>query len=183
MQFKQYTRFQVDFSSKWTTSFGILMGMSFFLRIVYYFGLMSLRDVGIIELLTSAIVGIFLCGGTVVYLNVLHRNAAGLYGMISAIFCLLVFIVTCTTGNVGRIILAFIWYSLTAFVLLATVGGYLPGKLLAGLMFAIPVVIRLIFFDLGHLGIIRWVQELAVLSSLSAMGCFAMGLKSVSKYK
>ena len=183
MRFKQYNRFQVDFSSKWTTSFGILMGLSFFLRIVYYFALRSFRDVSIIELLTSAIIGIFLCGATVANVNILRRDAAGLYGIIGAIFCLLVLIVTCTLGNLGRIILAFIWYSLTAIVLLSTVRGYLPGKLLAGLMFAIPVFVRLVFFDLGHIGIIRWVQELAVLSSLSAMGCFAMGLKVASKHK
>lgn len=183
MRLKQYTRYQVDFSSKWTASFGVLMGLSFFLRIVYYFGLMSLRDVGIIELLTSALFGIFLCGTTVVCLNVLHRNAPGLYGIVGAVQCLLVFIVTCTTGNVGRIILAFVWYVLTAVILLITVGGYLPGKLLAGLMFAFSVVVRLLFFDLGHLGIISWVQELAVLSSLTAMGCFAMGLKPVMRLK
>lgn len=183
MGFKKYTRFQVDFSSKWTTAFGVLMGLSFFLRIIYYFALRSFRDVGIIELLTSAIGGIILCGAVVVNVNILRRNAAGLYGIIGAIFCLLVFIVTCTTGNVGRIILALLWYTLTAVVLLMTVSGYLPGKLLAGLMFALPVVVRLIFFDLGHIGIIRWVQELAVLSSLSAIGCFAMGLKPVAKYK
>ena len=180
---KRYTRFQVDLSSTWTASFGILMGLSFFLRIVYYFALRSFRDVGIIELLTSAIIGIFLCGAVVVNVNILRRNTAGLYGIIGAIFCLLVFIVTCTTGNVARIILALIWYSLTAAVLLATVSGYLPGKLLAGLMFATAAVVRLLFFDLGHIGIIRWVQELAILSSLSAIGCFAMGLKPVSKYK
>lgn len=183
MHLKQYTRYQVDFSSKWTASFGVLMGLSFFLRIVYYFGLMSLRDVGIIELLTFAIVGIILCGGTVVYLNILRRNAPGLYGIVGAVQCLLVFVVTCTTGNLGRIVLALIWYALTAVILLITVGGYLPGKLLAALMFAFSVVVRLLFFDLGHLGIISWVQELAVLSSLSAMGCFATGLKPVMRQK
>ncbi len=177
MQLRQYTRYQVDFSSKWTASFGVLMGLSFFLRIVHYFGLTSLRDVGIIELLTSGLIGIFLCGGTVVCLNVLHRNAPGLYGIVGALQCLLVFVVTCTTGNLGRIILALIWYALTTLILLITVGGYLPGKLLAVLMFGVSVVIRLLFFDLGHLGIISWVKELAVLSSLSAIACFAMGLK------
>lgn len=183
MQLKRYMRYQVDFSRKWTASFGLLMGLSFFLRIVYYFGLMSLRDVGTIELLTSALVGVSLCGGTVVCLNVLHRNVPGLYGIIGVVQCLLVFIITCTTGNVGRIALALIWYALTAAVLLITVNGYLPGKLLAGLMFAISVAVRLFFFDLGHLGIISWVRELAILSSLSAIGCFTMGLQPIMRQK
>lgn len=183
MQLRRYTRFQVDFSSKWTATFGVLMGLAFFLRIVYYFGLMSLRDVGIIELLTSAVVGICLCGGAVLFLNILHRNAPGLYGMMGAIQCLLVFILTCTTGNIGRIILAFVWYALTAVILLITVGGYLPGRLLAAVMFFVPVFVRFFFFDLGRIGIIRWVQELAVLCTLTALGCFAMGLKSANNKK
>ena len=183
MQMKKYTRYHVDFSSKWTATFGILMGLAFFLRIVYYFGLRSLRDVGIIELLTSALIGICLCGGAVFFLNVLRRNAPGLYGMMGAVQCLLVFIVVCTTGNVGRIILAFVWYALTAVILLITVGGYLPGRLLAAVMFFAPVFVRFFFFDLGKIGIIRWVQELAVLCTLTALGCFAMGLKSALNKK
>lgn len=177
MQLKKYALFHVNFTSRWTAAFGVFMGMAFFLRIVYYFGLMSLRDVGIIELLTSAVIGICLCGGAVLFLNCLHRDAPGLYGLMGAVQCLLVFILTCTTGNVGRIILSFVWYGLTAVILLATVGGYLPGRLLAALMFFLPVFVRFFFFDLGQIGIIRWVQELAVLSTLTALGCFAMGLK------
>ena len=177
MQLKKYARFHVNFASKWTAAFGVFMGMAFFLRIVYYFGLMSLRDVGFIELLTSAIIGICLCGGAVLFLNYLHRDAPGLYGLMGAVQCVLVFILACTTGNIGRIILAFVWYAMTAVILVATVGGYLPGRLLAAVMFFLPVFVRFFFFDLGQIGIIRWVQELAVLSTLTALGCFAMGLK------
>lgn len=183
MQLKKYTRFQMDFSDKWTEACGALMGLSFFLRIAYYFGLRSLRDVGIVELLTFGIGGILLCGAYVVFQTCLRRNAPGLYGIMGAAHCLLIFILVCSTGNVGRIILALIWYAATAVVLLMTVGGYLPGRLLAGVMFLVPIFVRFFFFDLGHIGIIRWVQELAVLSTLAAFGCFAMGLKPSAHHK
>ena len=147
MQLKKYTRFHVDFQSNWTAAFGVLMGVAFFLRIIYYFGLMSLRDVGLIELLTSALTGICLSGGAVFFISVLKRNAPGLYGMMGAVQCLLVFIVVCTTGNTGRIILALVWYALTALILILTVGGYLPGRLLSGVMFFVPVFVRFFFFD------------------------------------
>ena len=177
MQLKQYTRYHVNFYSKWTAACGALMGLSFFLRIVYYFGLMNLRDVGIIELLTSAIIGIILCGGAVICLNGLRLDAPGLYGLMGALQCFLLIILSFTTGSPVRIILAIIWYVLAALVFLATVGGYLPGRLLAGLMFAIPFFVRLFFFDIGRIGLIKWFQELAVLSVLVALGCLAMGLK------
>lgn len=183
MQLKQYTRYHVNFDSKWTAACGALMGLSFFLRIIYYFGLMSLRDVGIIELLSSAILGIVLCGSAVVCLNCLHLNAPGLYGLMGALQCFLLIILSFTTGSPVRIVLAIIWYVLAALVFLATVGGYLPGRLLAGLMFAIPAFVRLFFFDIGKIGLIKWFQELAVLSVLLALGCFAMGLKSASHNK
>lgn len=183
MRLKRYTKYQIDFDSKWISTCGALMGLSFFLRIIYYFGLRSLRDVEFIELLTSAIAGIALCGAMVVFLICLRRNAPGLYGLIGAALCLAVLILSFTTGSPVRIILAIIWYVLTALILIATVGGYLPGKMLAGLMFAISVFVRLFFYDFGHLGIIAWVQELGVLSALVALGCLPMGLVPVVRRK
>lgn len=183
MKFKQYTHFQVDFSSKWTSACAACLGLSFFLRIAYYFALVSFRDVSIIELLTSGIIGIALCGTMAVYLKFLHRNAPGLYGIAGMIHCLLVVILSFTTGSAGRIILSLLWYGLTALILFATVGGYLPGRLLAALMFAVSIFVRLFFFDLGHIGLIQLVQEFAVLSSFAAFSCFAMGLKPIVSFK
>lgn len=181
MNLKQYTRYKINFDSQWITVSSALMGLSFFMRIVYYFALVSLRDVPVLELLASVIIGILLCGGFVVCLQCLRLNAPGLYGLIGAAQCLMVIVLSFTTGSPLRIILAVIWYALSAVILLATAGGYLPGRLLAGFMFLIPVIVRFFFFDLGQIGLIQWVNELAVLSLLIAFGCFAMGLKSTAK--
>lgn len=181
MNLKQYTRYQINFSSQWTATASALMGLSFFLRIVYYFGLVSMRDVSVIELITSVIIGILLCGGFVVCLRCIHLNAPGLYGLIGAAQCLMLVVLSFTTGSPLRIVLAILWYTISALVLLATVGGYLPGRLLAGLVFIIPAIVRLFFFDLGQIGLIQWVNELAVLSLLIAYGCFAMGLLPTTK--
>lgn len=183
MQLTQYTRYHINFGSKWIAACGALMGLSFFLRIIYYFGLMSLRDVGIIELLTSAIIGIILCGGFVVCMICLRMDAPGLYGLAGAAQCLFLIILSFTSGSAARIVLAIVWYGLTAAILLATVGGYLPGRLLAGLMFFISAFIRFFFFDIGQIGLIKWFQELGVLSVLIGVGCFAMGHKSSHKRK
>lgn len=183
MNLKQYTSYQIDFNSKWISACGAIMGLSFFLRIVYYFGLMSLRDVGIIELLISMIAGILLCGGMVVCLNCMRMNAPGLYGIAGAAQCLMLIILSFGTGSAIRIVLAILWYVLAAIILLMTVGGYLPGKLLASLMFFIPAGVRFFFFDIGKIGLIAWVNELAVLSVLIGIGCLAMGLKKTPRKK
>ena len=183
MRLKQYTNYHVNFNSKCTAACGALMGLSFFLRIVYYFGLMSLWDVGFFELLTSAFLGIILCGGVVVCLICMRMDAPGLYGLAGAAQCLFLIILSFTTGSAFRIVLAIVWYGLTAVILLSTVGGYLPGRLLAGLMFFISAFIRFFFFDIGQIGLIKWFQELGVLSVLIGVGCFARGLKSSHKRK
>ena len=118
-----------------------------------------------------------------VFLICLRRNAPGLYGMIGAALCLSVLIASFTTGSPVRIILAIVWYALTALILIGTVGGYLPGRMLAGLMFAIAALVRLLFYDFGHLGLISWVRELGVLSMLASLGCLPMGLEPMVKRK
>ncbi len=181
MNLKKYTRYGIDFNSKWTAACSGLMGLAFFLRLVYYFALRSFRDVGFVEILTSMILGIALCAAFVIYITCLRRNAPGLFGVMGAAHCLILLILCCTTGDWVRILLAVIWYASAATVLLATVGGYLPGRMLAALMFAIPAVVRLLFFDLGHLGLIGWVLELSVLSVLAGLACLAMGLRDIPK--
>lgn len=182
MNLKQYTRYQIDFDSKWIDTCSALMGLSFFLRIVYYFGLVSLRDVNIIELITSVIVGILLCGGFVVCLKCLRLNAPGLYGLIGAAECLMMIVLCFSNDSVLWIIIGIIWYLLTGIILLMTVGGYLPGRLLSFLMFLIPVFVRF-FISFGKHGLIRMTQEFAVMLTLIALGCLVMGLKAVSQKK
>lgn len=183
MGLRKYNQYHVDFDSKWTGACGALMGLSFFLRIVYYFALMNLKDVPLVEMLTSMILGILLCGGFVVCLICFRLNAPGLFGILGVAQCAILILATFATGNVLRIVLAILWYALCAAVFIVTINGNLPGRLLAGGVFWLGAFVRIVFFDLGRIGLFRWVQELAVLSVLIALGCFAMGLKSVNNEK
>lgn len=180
MRLKKYNQYHVDFDSKWTGACGALMGLSFFLRIVYYFALMNLKDVPFIEMLTSMILGILLCGGFVVCLICFRLNAPGLFGILGVAQCAILMLATFTSGNILRIILAILWYVLCAVVFVVTINGNLPGRLLAGALFWFGAFVRIVFFDLGKIGLFLWVQEFAVLSVLIALGCFAMGLKAAN---
>lgn len=177
MTLKQYTRYQMDFKSKWTSVCGALMGFSFFLRLIYYFGLTNIYDVGFVEILTTMILGTALCLAYLITLSVMRLNAPGVYGILGAVHCLLLILGTFSTGDGVRIALAVLWYVLAASVLLMTVGGYLPGRLLASLMFAIPVLVRFFVYDLGHLGLLQWVREFGILFALVGLACLPMGLK------
>lgn len=177
VKLKQYTRYQMDFQSKWTSACGILMGFSFFVRLIYFFGLTNIYDMGIVEILFTMILGTALCLGYLVTLSVMRLNAPGIYGILGAIHCVLLIFGSFSSGDPLRIVLAVLWYALAAGVLIMTVGGYLPGRLLAMLMFAIPILVRVFFYDLGHLGILQWVREFGILLALVGLACLPMGLK------
>ncbi len=176
MKLKQYTRFQMNFSGKWVNVCGALMGVSFFLRIVYYFGLTNLADIGMGEILVEMALGILICGLFLLLLSCIHLNAPGLYGILGTAYCLIL-IVGLFSGGWVRILLGTVWYLLSAVVLLATVGGYLPGKLLSAGMFAFALLIRFFCFDLGKLGLFTWVLEASNLCAIAGLVCLPMSLK------
>lgn len=177
MKLKQYTRYQIDFNSKWTSVCGAFMGISFFSRLIYYFGLTNIFDVAFVEILTTMILGTALCLAYLITLSVIRLNAPGVYGILGAIHCFLLIFGTFSSGDALRIVLAILWYALSAGVLVLTVGGYLPGRLLSSLMFFIPAVVRFCAFDLGHIGLLQWVREFGVLFALVGLACLPMGLK------
>lgn len=183
MKLKKYTCYQMDFNSKWTSVCGALMGFSFFLRLIYYFGLTNIYDVGLIEILTTMILGTALCLGYLITLSVMRLNAPGVYGILGAVHCFLLILGIFSTGDGVRIALAVLWYGLAAAILLMTVGGYLPGRLLASLMFAIPALVRFFVFDLHHVGLLQWVREFGVLFALIGLACLPMGLKFATSKK
>lgn len=181
MKMKQYCRYMVDFNSKWVRACSMLMGLSFFACLLHYFAIASIRDVGVVELICSLLMGIFLGGAFVVCITCLHLNAPGLYALMGAAQCLCILILSFTTGGALRIVLSVVWYVLAALVLLGTAGGYLPGRLLAGVMFFLPMSVRLLVFDLGGLDLFLWVKELSVLCTLAALGCLSMGLTPINR--
>ena len=140
-------------------------------------GLTNIHDMGIVEIFFTMILGTALCLGYLITLSVMRLNAPGIYGILGAIHCVLLIFGSFTTGDPLRIVLAVLWYALASGVLILTVGGYLPGRLLAMLMFAIPIIVRVFFYDFGHLSILHWVREFGVLLALIGLACLPMGLK------
>lgn len=181
MNLKTYNQYQMDMKGRWIHFCGVMMSCSFFLRIVYYFGLKNLRDIPGSEIFATMIAGLVLCAGFVVVLNYLRLNAPGIYGILGCAHCLLLIIGNFSGGSVGRIILSVIWYVLCALVLLATIAGYLPGRLLSAGMFFLTALVRLFAYDLGKIDLLRWVTEGAVLCVILALAAIPMALKPVKE--
>ena len=182
MNFKQYTRYQIDFRGKWVMPSALLMGLSFFFRIVYYFGLTNFAACGFGEIVFCMALPILVCGIYIVMLSALKWNAPGVYGILGAILCLLLLIWSFSTGDVLRIVLSVIVYLSAGVVLIATVGGYLPGRLLSSALFFVPLVCRFFFYDLGILGIFDYFLEASVLFMLASLFALTRSLKE-AKHK
>ena len=167
----------MDFKSKWATRCAALLGVSLFIRVVYFFGIKNITECGAGQVIFDMVLTMGLCVGFLVMFSALRRNAPGLYALMGAGFCLLLMISTFSGGNVLRIVLAVLGYLLTGGVLVITVSGYLPGKLLSSVMFLLCLVIRFLAFDLGKIGLFTWVIELSWLLILASMFCLTRGLK------
>ena len=177
MQLKQYEPYIVDFKSKWATRCGALLGVSLFIRVVYFFGIKNIMECTAGQVIFDMVLTMGLCVGFLVLFSAMRRNAPGMYALMGAGFCLLLMVSTFSGGNPLQIVLAVLGYLLAGGVLVFTVSGYLPGKLLSSALFLLPLVLRLMVFDLGKIGLFTWVIEFSWLLILASMFCLTRALK------
>jgi len=169
LKLKQYVRYGMDFTCKWSGLCIILMGLSFFLRIVYYFGLVNLEDIGGGEVFGCLILPLIVCGTFIILFRALKWNAPGIYAILGAFLCILLLIWNFSSGDGLRIILSVPAYIASAIILLATAGGYIPTKLPAALLLAVIFLCRSCFYSFDDSGLVSLVLEISVLSMIASL--------------
>lgn len=179
---KRYHQYKMDFSGKWLGYSGLCMGLSVFLTALYYFGLCNMKDVSLGELLVCLWLPLIFGICYIALLRVVRLNAPGLYGILGAVFSV-IFILAGFAGGVGKAIISIPIFAVCALVLLVVVGGFFPAKMPAALVYGIGIVLRVILFDLGRLGLKEWIPEAAVLCGMAAFMFLPLGLKSVNRRK
>ena len=180
MQFKRYDRYIVDMKGKWAAKSASLIGVSLFIRVVYFFGLMNFTQCSTAQILFGMVLSMGLSVGYLTLLSAIQRNVPGVYAIMGAAFFFLL-MTDSFTGGALRIVLAILGYSLAGFILVATVAGYLPGKLLSSAVIVLRFIVRLFAFDLGNLGLFQWVLEASSLLILASMFCLTRALKPLKK--
>lgn len=181
MQLKQYERYGMDFKGKWISKCAAIMGVSLFIRVVYFFGLTNFSECGAMQIIFDMVLTMGLSVAFLVFIAALRRNAPGLYALMGCGFLLLIMISTFPSGDALRIILAILAYSGAALALVGTVGGYVPGRMLSTLTILLPVAIRFLAYDLGKLGLFTWVLEISRLLVVVSLLCFVWSLKPIKK--
>lgn len=178
---KQYYRYQMDFESKALKTSAACIGGALFALMFFYFGMTNLADCSFGEILFSLILPSVLYVVWIVLISGVKRNAPGLYGILGACLCLCVLLNVFSVGSGLRILLAVIWYVFAAAILIATAGGYLPGRTLASFVFLVPFGVRLVFFDLGRLSLSGWVREASILLTLAALVLLPAAMRAGKK--
>jgi len=174
---RRYNRYVMNPDGKWTNASVLCMGGALFALAVYYFGLRGLFSVTFLEAAFCLFLPLVLMVGFIVLIHFMKWNAPGLFAIIGLLFCLFLFFGTFGTGNILRIILGVVWYPLSALVLIACAGGYLPAKQPAVFVYPIAIIFRIIF-SLGSTGLVGWVYELSAILTLAALGCLMMSFET-----
>lgn len=173
---KQYARYQMDFTGRYIKWSGLCMASSLFLLIVYYLGIENLEDYTLGAELVKLWIPLCLGAVYLVLLQMLRWNAPGLFAILGALFCLMMFFGVFTTGNTPRIVLGVLGYPICGAVLIMAVAGFLPGLLPATMCFGAVLAGR-ILFDLNSVSGAGWVDSLAAICQLMSLMFLPMGLK------
>lgn len=180
MKLKQYVRFGIDFSGTWSRICAAFMGLSFFLRIVNYFGLLNLHDCGSWEKFIYLIFPMIVCIAFMILFSAIKWNAPGIYAIIGCVFCLLLMIWNISTGGALRIFLSVLVYVVLSVALLATAGGYVPSAIPATLLIFLVLICRILIYSLNQDGLSAYLLEISELSILVSLLGFTGSLKGRS---
>lgn len=168
MKMKQYHRYRMDFGGKWLHAYCLLCGLSFFLRVAYYFMLINPAECPTSEVIFCMILPLLLTAASMVVLKYFKLNAPGIMGIIGTLMCLSLLVGTFFGGSVIRILLAFVLYLGAGALLFLTVLGFVPTHQFAVLAFFLILLIRVLFFRPGF-SISGWVLEASELTMLVSL--------------
>lgn len=174
---KQFNRYVMNSDSKWTKASVLCIAGALFTLAVYYFGFRGLISVGFLEGVFCLFLPLGIMVGYIVMIHFMKWNAPGLFAIFGLLLCVFLFFGTFSSGSFLRILLGLFAYPLSALILVACAGGYLPGKQPA--VFAFPIVIFFRFIlNLGRIGLFGWVYEISAILTLAALACLMMSFEN-----
>ena len=86
MKLTRSARCHIRMDSKWVYASAICMGVSFFIRTAYYFGLVNLRDLDIISLIAEVILPMIIAAGYLIMIKGLRINSPALFGGLICVY-------------------------------------------------------------------------------------------------
>lgn len=184
MAHRKMKRYAMDINGKSMNSALIMMGLSFFLRAVYYFACVQIETVGFFELLVWMILPMVLEGAFIVMLRVLKLNMPGVYALMAAAVGLLMVLQSFGYGSIVRTVLAIVAYVGCSVLIIGVAGGYLS-KQIAVASYLVTALIRFLCFELFqmifHLRVVAFIKDATGLFALLGLMYLAASFKNMEK--
>lgn len=178
---RKVKRFRIDLGSEQIVNMTCIMGVALFARIVYFFGLTRLEEAGFMHLTFGLILPLMLEAVLIVLIRGIRFHNPGLYILLCAALCLMLFFQCFRYDSILRMILGFVSYLACGAAFVALLGGFLNEKIVKWTLLAVAAG-RLIFFNLFQnvfgLHLIILIYEIAAILDLVAMGMFAEELRT-----
>lgn len=140
---------------KWGNLAAAWMGLSFFLRMVWYFGLMNFHDLAGGEIAMRVVIPLLISVGFILMLKIKAFGLPLVAGGTAVVYAVSYFF--CENMNLGGVLSGILLLA-TAGLILAAVLGYVPERKCLIWVALVTVAFRLIFVDL--LGYILPLSEL-----------------------
>ncbi|MBE6924006.1 MAG: hypothetical protein E7466_02035 [Ruminococcaceae bacterium] len=175
-----FKRYRMDLDGKSLNVGLAALGLSFFLRALYYFGCVRIENVGFMELLLWMILPMLLEGALIVLLRVLRLDAPGLYAILAAAFGLVLMLQLIGYGSVLRLVLGILTYLSCGVLILGVAGGFLS-KQIAVAAYLVTALVRFFCFEMVQfvfqLRVIAFVKEITGLLVVIGLMYLAAGFK------
>lgn len=180
LKWSKNTQCRLASGRKWSERAAAWMGLSFFLRMAYYFAFVNLRDVPGLELVFSVVLALGVSAAFVLMLKLPRLTSPLAAGVLSGVFAVNYFLAE--QMNFGGI-LSGILVLCMAGLILAAVLGYIPERkwlLWAGMA---VLVFRVLFVDLfgfilplRELKLIAYIPRASNLFGVAAIACLCAAL-------
>ena len=180
MNMKRALHCRIDFKGEQVAKTAGLMGIAMFLRIVYFFALTRLEQVGAFLLIFGLTLPVLIEVAYIVMLKVLRFPNAIAYTMMGTGLCLVLFVLSFQYAGILRLILGLFVYLVAGGALMAMILGFVPAKMVKWGLIGLAAG-RLIFFNLFQnlfgLHLVTLVFEAAAMVELLALATFTTTLK------
>ncbi|MBQ9761827.1 MAG: hypothetical protein IJV82_01980 [Oscillospiraceae bacterium] len=173
-------RYRMDFEGKGPFRGAVLIGFAVFLRILYYFGFLWTEMVGLKELLMYLVIPAVFETSFIILLRGVRLKLPLVYGILGAVYCVLLIVQCLQHGDVLGIVLSVFFYVVCGALLVVVSLGLLSKEIGVTMCFA-TAIMRLVFsgvlFTGYKLGIMPLLSEACTFIVLCAMAYFTMGMK------
>ena len=178
---KRLVQYQLNFQSKFLTLSGVMMGFAFFLQALEFFALRSMQGVDIWTLLLFLILPMAFEALWCLPLRSECWSGAETHGIFAALISLMLLGQAILVGGVANIVMAAVFFVLSAAVSVLVTWGFGAHRALGMLVLFATALVRLLVYVLpvyvANPGYMTWVQQLPPVCMILAMMLFFGGLK------